>query len=104
MPIKATEGNYRGRPTLTLTWEGGQWEDKHPLNLGISNAKRVMAAAKDIQAFIDRHKNDPRPERPGPTAARGEYQAPPARDGATPAPPRTAPPPRTPPPPRQPAQ
>jgi len=91
MPIIATEGSYNGKPTITLLWETGKWgEDTRPLSMGVSKCKKVLAAMDQIQAFVDRHKNDPRPTRTQgatPSAAGGQAQG---QTNAAPAGPREA--------------
>ncbi len=59
MGVKATEGEYKGYPTLLLEWDGPQ-PDQRPLSLGLGKCKKVLAAHDQIKAFVERHKNDPR--------------------------------------------
>ena len=62
MAIKATETTYNGNPMLKLEWEGER-EDKYPLQLGVGKAKKALAGHDLIKAFVERHKNDPKPQR-----------------------------------------
>lgn len=59
MPIKAEEGEYKGYPTITITWDGLE-PDLRPFSLGLSKAKKAIAAYEQIKAFVEKHKNDPR--------------------------------------------
>jgi hypothetical protein len=64
MPIKATEGEYKGSATLTIEWDGKE-PDRYPFSIGIGKAKKVLAAHDEIKAFVEKHRNDP----PRPRAA-----------------------------------
>lgn len=66
MPIKAEEGEYKGYPTITISWDG-QEPDPRPISLGLSKAKKVLAAHDQIKEFVAKHRNDPpRPRAPQP--------------------------------------
>lgn len=56
----ATEGEYQGKPMLVLTKAP---DDKYPFQFGVSKAKLALANWQAIVDFVERHKNDPRPER-----------------------------------------
>lgn len=76
MAIKCEESEYKGYPTLTITWDGRE-PDTRPLSLGISKCKKVLAAHDQIKDFVERHKNDPRRPRPqeAPKLERGQERS-----------------------------
>jgi hypothetical protein len=56
----AIEKTYQGKPTLELKWKE---DSPYPFNFGVGKAKLILASIPAIQAFVDRHKDDPKPER-----------------------------------------
>lgn len=81
----AKEDVWQGKPTLVLAWRD---DFQYPFSFGLAKAKLLMAAVDRglIQAFIAKHKDDPRvPYQPrqdaqgeapaGPRQAQGTRQA-----------------------------
>ena len=53
MPFKAvTEGEYKGKPTLTLSRNE---EDRFPFSFGASKARLIIEHIDAIKAFVKKH-------------------------------------------------
>ncbi len=61
MAIQAKEEVYKNNPILVLSWGD---DDKYPMKLGISKAKKAVAGHDFLKEFIYRHKDDPRRQAP----------------------------------------
>ena len=57
MPIQAQESKFKGNPILVLTWGP---DDKYPMKMGLSKAKKALAAHDLLKEFVHKHKDRPR--------------------------------------------
>ena len=55
MATKCEEETRNTKRILKITWDS-IIEDRRPVILGISKAKKVLASIPQIQAFVDSHK------------------------------------------------
>jgi len=77
----ATEGDFQGKPSLTLTWRA---DSQYPFSFGVTKARLIVACFEEIKAFADRH-----PEEGRGNMGQGR-PATPRQQAAPPAPPAAA--------------
>lgn len=72
----ATEGEYQGKPSLTLKWRA---DSEYPFSFGPTKARLILACIEEIKAFVERHPEEgvgnrgrgwPAAQRPAPTPER----------------------------------
>jgi hypothetical protein len=51
----ATEGQYQGKPSLTLKWRA---DSEYPFSFGLTKAQLILASIDEIKAFVERHPNE----------------------------------------------
>ena len=51
----ATEGEYQGKPSLTLKWRA---DSEYPFSFGLTKAQLILACIDEIKAFVERHPNE----------------------------------------------
>ena len=58
--VKATVGEYKGKPTLEIILDGSKERNKYTnptISFGLVKAKMLMARLADIQAFVEKSAN-----------------------------------------------
>ena len=53
----ATEGTYQGKAVLKLGWGP---DDQYGFTFGPAKGRLILKLIPEIEAFVERHKNDPR--------------------------------------------
>lgn len=51
-PVIVEEGEYQGRPTLTLM---DRHDSKYPFSFGLGKARMIVDAIDQIRAFVAKH-------------------------------------------------
>jgi hypothetical protein len=87
----ATEGQYQGKPSLTLKWRA---DSEYPFSFGLTKAQLILACIDEIKAFVERHPNEstgnrgrgrPAANRPAPQREAARAQGEPCACGFCPA-------------------
>lgn len=76
----ATEGEYNGKPSLTLSWRA---DSPYPFSFGVTKARLILACLEQIKAFVAAHPEDGTGNRGKgrPAAQRQAPPDPPRREG-----------------------